>query len=136
ILYLQERLVSVSAFSYLAYGPTYRYERATKTWVEGSDLIGFHGGTRELFVQNNNFIVYAGTYKYYDLRPLHPEGTDPPPCISRGEIIDAVLGIPPLQNHPHIIKQRYATGKIQVTATGLQCVGFNLELYESLRQRF
>ncbi|KAJ7687197.1 hypothetical protein B0H14DRAFT_3673363 [Mycena olivaceomarginata] len=90
------------AFSYLAYGPTCRYERATKTWVEGSDLIGFHGGTRELFVQNNNFIVYAGTYKCYDLRPLHPTGTDPPPCISRGEIIDAALGIPPLQNHPHI----------------------------------
>ncbi|KAJ7795419.1 hypothetical protein B0H14DRAFT_2532347, partial [Mycena olivaceomarginata] len=136
MLYLPRRLVSLSDFSYLAYGPTYRYECATKTWVEGSDLSGFHGRTRELFVQNENFIVYAGTYKCYDLSPLHPKGIDPPPCINKGEIIDTAMGVPRPQDHASLMKQRYPGGKIKVTATGLQCVGFSMELYESLRHRF
>jgi hypothetical protein len=45
------------------------------------------------------------------------------------------LGVPRPLNDVQIIKQRYLKG-IKVEATGLQCVGFNMELYESLRQRF
>ncbi|KAJ7842350.1 hypothetical protein B0H14DRAFT_2780844 [Mycena olivaceomarginata] len=125
----------LSLLNYLAYGPTSRYERATDTWSEGSDLTGFHGGTRELFVKINGSIVYVGTYKCHDLRPLQPKGTNPPKEISEPEIINVALGVPRPPNDVQIIKQRYPKG-IKVEATGLQCVGFNMELYESLRQRF
>ncbi|KAJ7846627.1 hypothetical protein B0H14DRAFT_3678382 [Mycena olivaceomarginata] len=135
VLYLPKRIMSVAGLNYLAYGPTSCYERATDTWSEGSDLIGFHGGTRELFVKIKGSIVYVGTYKCHDLRPLQPKGTNLPTHISPAEIINAALGVPRPLNDVQIIKQRYPKG-IKVEATGLQCVGFNMELYESLRQRF
>jgi hypothetical protein len=40
------------------------------------------------------------------------------------------MGVP--QDHAFLMKQRYPAGMIKVTATGLQCVGFNMELYELL----
>lgn len=76
ILYLPKRVRSLSSFHYLAFGAAHRYERATDTWSEGSDLIGFYGGTRGLFVQNNCSIVYVGTFKCHDLRALHPGGLE------------------------------------------------------------
>ncbi|KAJ7351262.1 hypothetical protein DFH08DRAFT_1078368 [Mycena albidolilacea] len=129
------RIISGAGLNYLAYGPTSRYERATDTWSAGSDLIGFHGGTRELFVNINSSIVYVGTYRCHDLRPLQLKGTNPPKCISAAEIIKVALGVPRPPNHVQIMKQHYSRG-IEVEATGLQCVGFNMELYESLRRRF
>ncbi|KAJ7709105.1 hypothetical protein B0H14DRAFT_2415211 [Mycena olivaceomarginata] len=155
MLYLPRRLVSLSDFSYLAYGPTYRYECATKTWLEGSHLSGFHGRTRELFVQNENFIVYAGTYKCYDLSPLHPRESTllhasyvffftlnklmasfESFCRTKEKSSTRRWAFPRPQDHASLMKQRYPAGKIKVTATGLQCVGFSMELYESLRHRF
>jgi hypothetical protein len=35
-----------------------------------------------------------------------------------------------------LIKQQYPDGKIKVLATGLQCIGFNTQLYDALRRRF
>ncbi|KAJ7788956.1 hypothetical protein B0H14DRAFT_3892150 [Mycena olivaceomarginata] len=55
---------------------------------------------------------------------------------NKGEIIDTAMGVPRPQDHASLMKQRYPAGKIKVTATGLQCVGFSMELYESLRHRF
>jgi hypothetical protein len=42
--------------------------------MQGSDLTSFHGGTRELFVNYKEFVLYAGSYKCHDLRALQPEG--------------------------------------------------------------
>ncbi|KAF8155185.1 hypothetical protein K438DRAFT_357589 [Mycena galopus ATCC 62051] len=136
VLHLPRRLVPLSSFNYLAYGPTSRYDRTTNTWSEGSDLIGVHGGTRELFVNTTKLTVYVGTYKCHDLRPLHPGGTSYAAHISSGEIVDAALGVPRPHGDADIIRQRYPDGTITVEATGLQCIGFNTELYDSLRQRF
>ncbi|KAJ7301274.1 hypothetical protein DFH08DRAFT_827685 [Mycena albidolilacea] len=55
------------------------------------------------------------------------------PLESKAEIMDAALGVPRPPNHVQIIKQCYPGEEIQVTVTGLQCVGFNTELYNSLR---
>jgi hypothetical protein len=41
----------------------------------GSDLDTLHGGTRELFMDCNHWVMYAGTYKCHDLREVYPEGT-------------------------------------------------------------
>ncbi|KAJ6448434.1 hypothetical protein C8R45DRAFT_160537 [Mycena sanguinolenta] len=135
VLYLPKRVYHFSDFNYLAFGPTACYDRATDMGIEGSDLAGFHGGTRELFVKMKAFIRYVGTYKCHDLGSLHPP-TDSPPHTSPIEIMDAALGVPPPDFHQTIIERRYPDGKIKVEATGLQCVGFNTELYEVLRRRF
>ncbi|KAJ6450602.1 hypothetical protein C8R45DRAFT_1042912 [Mycena sanguinolenta] len=136
ILYLPKRLLSLpqSQLDYLAYGPTACYEASTQRWVDGSDLVRFHGGTRELFVEREGSIVYAGTYLCHDLRELHPAGTPPPADILPRTIIQAAFGALPY-NHGQLIKQRYLDGKIKVEATGLKCVGFNIELYDVLRKR-
>ncbi|KAJ6447601.1 hypothetical protein C8R45DRAFT_1136777 [Mycena sanguinolenta] len=134
--YLSQRVEALSGHNYLAYGPTACYDRSTDTWTEGSDLLGFHGGTRELFVKMQEFVLYVGTYKCHDLRYLHPAATNIPSSISRNEIMHAALGVPLPQHHGQLIEERYPHGKIQVEATGLQCVGFNKELYDIMRKRY
>ncbi|KAJ6580357.1 hypothetical protein DFH09DRAFT_1360503 [Mycena vulgaris] len=136
VLYLPKRIVNLKTHQFLAFGPSHRYERATDQWIEGSDLISFNGGTRELFIKWSDFILYVGTYKCHDLRTLCPAGTNPPKEISEREIADAALGVPRPQKYIDIIKECYPDGKIKVVATGLQCVGFNHELYDSLRRQF
>ncbi|KAJ7737812.1 hypothetical protein DFH07DRAFT_841893 [Mycena maculata] len=68
VLYLPGRTTQTADpdFHLLAFGPTQRYTRATNEWTQGSDLSSFHGGTRELFVDCKEFIVYVGSY-----RPCH-----------------------------------------------------------------
>ncbi|KAJ7168872.1 hypothetical protein C8R46DRAFT_1092728 [Mycena filopes] len=134
-LYLPKRLWHMFGFQYVAYGPTHRYDRIAGNWTEGSDLTSFHGGTRELFVDAKEFMVYIGTYRCHDLGPLEPNGTSLPSHISLPEIMDAALGVPWPPGHATIMKQRYPDG-VRVSATGLQCVGFNMQLYDALRKRF
>ncbi|KAJ7082404.1 hypothetical protein B0H15DRAFT_441058 [Mycena belliarum] len=136
VLYLPKRVNPTSDFQFIAFGPSHRYDHRTKNWINGSDLERFHGETRELFITWNSLVLYVGTYKCHDLRPLCPEGTHNPVHISASEMIDAALGIPRPKNFLNIIKQCYPDGRIRVVATGLHCVGFNQALYDSLRKRF
>ncbi|KAJ7036884.1 hypothetical protein C8F04DRAFT_1093743 [Mycena alexandri] len=136
MLYLPKRIMFVRDSQHcIAYGPTHRYLRETREWVPGSDLASFHGGTRELFIDCKDYIVYAGSYKCLSLRSVQPNGSYPPAKISGSEIIDAALGVPRPQGHRQIIDEQYPDG-IKVEATGLQYVGFNTQLYDSLRKRF
>ncbi|KAJ7679429.1 hypothetical protein DFH06DRAFT_974432 [Mycena polygramma] len=135
MLYRPKRVVTMG-FHFLAFGPTHRYDRATEQWTEGSDLSSFHGGTRELFVNCKDFVVYAGSYKCLDLSELKPMGTALPSQISPGEILDAALGVPRPKNYVKIIKKQFPDGAIKVGATALQYVGFNQTLYDALRRRF
>ncbi|KAJ6553121.1 hypothetical protein B0H19DRAFT_1155695 [Mycena capillaripes] len=80
--------------------------------------------------------MYAGSYKCHDLRVVQPEGTGVLSKISLAEIMDVALGAPLPPNRAEIIQQQYPDGSIRVYATGLQCVGFNTQLYDSLRRRF
>ncbi|KAJ7732448.1 hypothetical protein B0H16DRAFT_178152 [Mycena metata] len=135
VLYLPKRITHLFGFQYIAYGPTHRYDRTTGKWTEGSDLTSFHGGTRELFLNFKEFVAYAGSYKCHDLGSLETNGIGVPSHISLPEIMDAILGLPWPPGHAKIIKERYPDG-LRVRATGLQCVGFNNQLYDSLHKRF
>ncbi|KAJ7444784.1 hypothetical protein B0H11DRAFT_437133 [Mycena galericulata] len=137
ILYLPGRLVELSGLDLLvAFGPTNRYNRQSQKWVEGSDLAILDGATREVFMAKNKQIIYAGSYKCHDLSPVNPEGVNRPGSVSGSEIIDAALGIPRPSNYKEIIRKHFPDGNITIEAVGLRCVGFNHQLYESLRQRF
>ncbi|KAJ7235396.1 hypothetical protein C8J57DRAFT_1572224 [Mycena rebaudengoi] len=138
--YLAERSVWVNledgSFHYLAFGPSHRYDQFRKSWTEGSDLESLHGGTREVFVDFNDCIVYVGTYKCHDLRHLYAKGIPIPARTSHREILDATVGVPTPPGSMQLIKQMFPDGIIKVVATGLQSVGFNEYLYDSLRRRF
>ncbi|KAJ7182505.1 hypothetical protein C8R43DRAFT_1228909 [Mycena crocata] len=136
ILYLPKRTMHMADFHFVAFGATHRYDQAMKKWIEGSDLTSVHGETRELFMDRREFLCYVGTYKCHDLRKLHPEGSDSPDYISFPEIADAALGVPWPAGYIKIIKECYPDGIIKVEAVGLQCIGFNVQLYDSLRRRF
>ncbi|KAJ7101835.1 hypothetical protein C8R43DRAFT_1047717 [Mycena crocata] len=136
ILYLPKRTIRMFDFHYVCFGPTQQYDRVTKQWTKGSDLTSLHRGTRELFINAKEFIFYAGTYRCHDLRPLFPKGSVPHAHVSVPEIRDAALGVPLPPDHRSIIEKCYPDGKIKVEATGLQCIGFNVQLYDSLRRRF
>lgn len=82
MLYLPKRIMFVRDSQHcIAYGPTNRYLRETREWVPGSDLASFHGGTRELFIDCKDYIVYAGSYKCLSLRSVQPNGSYPPAKI-------------------------------------------------------
>ncbi|KAJ7455129.1 hypothetical protein FB451DRAFT_1516834 [Mycena latifolia] len=121
VLYLPKRTIGLDdSQSFIAFGPSHRYDPTTKQWVEGSDLARFHGETRELFTNWNDTVLYMGTYMCHDLQPLFPEGTNIPSPISPTEIIDAMFGVPRPLEYSDLIGQRYSDSRIKVVATGLQ----------------
>ncbi|KAK7053520.1 hypothetical protein R3P38DRAFT_1460249 [Favolaschia claudopus] len=136
LLFLPGHLMPVSDINYLAWGPTHLYDRASDAWVEGSDLVGCQGGTRELFFKKNTSILYAGTYKCHDLRALHVEGINVLFPIEKKDVLDVALGVPHPQHTKQIIERCWPDGRVKVIATGLEYVGFNMPLYNSLRERF
>ncbi|KAJ7289543.1 hypothetical protein C8J57DRAFT_1277994 [Mycena rebaudengoi] len=75
VLYLPKRTRPSVKSHVLAFGPTHRYDQSANDWIMGSDLDTLHGGTRELFMDCNHWVMYAGTYKCHDLREVYPEGT-------------------------------------------------------------
>ncbi|KAJ6620049.1 hypothetical protein B0H10DRAFT_2216333 [Mycena sp. CBHHK59/15] len=138
VLYLPKRSTLMAKVHCLAFAPTHRYDHVKAVWTEGSDLTSLHGGTRELFVVHGGYVIYAGLYKCHDLRELYPGGTAPNSHTSYAEISDAALGPCSLsvKDRTAIVRQCFPDGIIRVEAIGLQCVGFNRQLYDSLRGRF
>ncbi|KAJ7609958.1 hypothetical protein FB45DRAFT_1122665 [Roridomyces roridus] len=120
----------------LAFGPTHQFNQTTNQWSKGSDLAAFDGWTREVFVDRGDFIVYLGSYKCHNLRKLCPGGLPRLNEISEQELHDAALGVPWPQQHAHLLRARFPNGKILVEATGLQFMGFNQRLYDTLKVKF
>ncbi|KAJ7253631.1 hypothetical protein C8J57DRAFT_627568 [Mycena rebaudengoi] len=134
ILYLPGRTLIVesgNASHCLAFGPTHQY--ADGRWTSGSDLASLHGGTRELFLVLGRFVVYAGTHK---CRQMLPRGSHIPPDISLSELRGAALGGASPPDADEIMNRQFPEGITKVDAIGLQCIGFNGELYDSLRDTF
>ncbi|KAJ7189991.1 hypothetical protein GGX14DRAFT_382668, partial [Mycena pura] len=133
VLYLPGRTLNLSNGHFLAFGPSNHYNHQIRAWA-GSDLIGFHGSTRELFVERNGSILYMGTYKCHYLNDMYPKDMEPPQKIAKSMLVDVALGVPPPAKEisERLIKQQYPTGEIDVEATGLQLVGFNQRLYDAL----
>ncbi|KAJ7269240.1 hypothetical protein C8J57DRAFT_1324784 [Mycena rebaudengoi] len=95
VLYLPKRSVSLNleddSSHYLAFGPSHRDEEFRKSWTSGSDLESLHGGTREVFVNFNDWIVYVGTYKCHNLHHLYPRGMPILAPTSHREILEATM---------------------------------------------
>ncbi|KAJ7165762.1 hypothetical protein C8R46DRAFT_1096184 [Mycena filopes] len=139
VLYLPGRTDSdVVGFHRLAWGSTSCYDHAARKWTQGCDFKRVHATTQELFVRFKKGIKYMGTYACRDLSHLCPGGHKIPEHITTSQVRRAALGGRKLANDlgDAIIKERYPDGKIKVVATAFQCIGFNTQLYNSLRKRF
>ncbi|KAJ6500987.1 hypothetical protein DFH09DRAFT_1444750 [Mycena vulgaris] len=111
VLYLPKRVSKTADVHFIAFGPSHRYDRVTSKWSKAPISQAF-------------------------MAEFESSGTTLPSGISEREIADAALGLPRPQGYVNIIKQCYPDGNIKIVATGLQCVGFNKQLYDSLRKRF
>ncbi|KAJ7236108.1 hypothetical protein C8J57DRAFT_1570915 [Mycena rebaudengoi] len=115
----------------LAFGPTHHYSYSASLWIAGSDVSGLGGTTRDLFMADEDF-YYVGTYKCHNLEHLYPGGTAAP---GSRLIYAAHLGAMTPVDTAVVIKCFYPGGSILVGCVGLQCIGFDRSLYDTLRRR-
>ncbi|KAJ6553313.1 hypothetical protein B0H19DRAFT_1156174 [Mycena capillaripes] len=137
VLFLPKRTVwsSTARLHALAFYPTHYYH-GWDTWAEVTDLSAMAGSWSELFLDVDDSIIYAGTYRLYDLRYLCPGGTAPPEGVSSLEMESAAhLGALPPNQRAQVIAAKFSSGVIDTDCMGLQCIGFNATLYDALRRR-
>ncbi|KAJ7768667.1 hypothetical protein DFH07DRAFT_300657 [Mycena maculata] len=133
VLYVQRHTILMKKGHFIACGLTHRYDSNTEKWTAESDLQGLHAKRRELFVARGDNLFYAGLYECVDLDMLYPGNRMClPPRIGFAEFAESAFS-------PEITKKTgklrsYLAGKpLEVVSLGLRCVGFNRELYDTLR---
>ncbi|KAF7332830.1 hypothetical protein MVEN_02387800 [Mycena venus] len=136
LVYLPMRTVWCSAarLHVLAFNPTHRYHPKRDSWTLAPDICV--GPWRELFLDVEDSIFYVGTYRVHDLRHLCPGGTPAPAAISTLKIYHAAnLGTLEPDERTKVIKNGFPSGILDTNCMGLECVGFNHVLYDSLLRR-
>ncbi|KAJ7036949.1 hypothetical protein C8F04DRAFT_1335424 [Mycena alexandri] len=138
ILYMPRRTIwtSDARLHALAFGPTDHYDPTLRSWIQATDISGLSGHWRELFVDVGDSVVYAGTYRCHDLRYLCPGGTPPPELVSPLEMLHtANLWALEPADRTQAINVLAPSGILPAECLGLQCIGFNMTLYEALKRR-
>jgi len=102
-------------------------------WVNNTRMVANCGQTFDFFVNQAGFVYYAGIYTVHSLRMVHPPGATVTSDVSRAAILHSV--------HPHAgsrgnLNECFPDGQIKTECFGLQCVGFDTNLYRALRERF
>ncbi|KAJ7168919.1 hypothetical protein C8R46DRAFT_1092870 [Mycena filopes] len=140
ILYFPKRMLwtSDAQLHALAFAPAEHYERdgTGGSWRPATEIADLKGQWRELFVDLDGAIVYAGTYRCHDLRYLCPGGTPAPEHISPLELLHAAgLGeVSPAERARALSGSENGNGVLRVDCVGLQCFGFNGTLYDALKR--
>ncbi|KAJ7436512.1 hypothetical protein B0H11DRAFT_1754783 [Mycena galericulata] len=117
----------------LVYHPTHEYWASINKWVTPTSITLLSGRLFDLFVNRKNFVCYAGIYALHSMRDVHPPGSSIPPDVSPVAISYAAGAAGELS---HKIVEGFPDGQIKVECFGLQCLGFDQDLYVALRQRF
>ncbi|KAF7300067.1 hypothetical protein MKEN_01329800 [Mycena kentingensis (nom. inval.)] len=138
-LYLDRRVAWCSDESdhALAYAPVVEIVSGSPPlpprWQAHTALTQRVNKTFELFVieDTDNLIYYAGIYRVHSLRAVssHPEG-----CPVPRDIPPAAIGRA-MRCSEAQAKVLYPDGKPLTECFGLQCIGFNMDLYGKLRER-
>ncbi|KAJ6599743.1 hypothetical protein DFH09DRAFT_901919 [Mycena vulgaris] len=125
----------------LVFAPTHEYLPSAEQWTRHSKMAAACGSTFDFFVNQGTFVYYVGTYKVHSLRSIHPPGSPVPSDIVRLTLqslsyaaIRHAMGLgAELQTK---IRQYFPDGNVKTECFGLQCVGFDHQLYGRLRDRF
>ncbi|KAJ7815869.1 hypothetical protein B0H14DRAFT_3878089 [Mycena olivaceomarginata] len=119
----------------LAFTPTHKYNMRG-TWTESSDILDLINLRREVFIEVQESIYYVGTYRLHDLRYLCPGGTQPPETVASLDMLNAAgLGTLPPEQQTQVINRAFPRGGLDADCTGLECIGFNRTLYDTLLRR-
>ncbi|KAJ7067234.1 hypothetical protein C8F01DRAFT_1227975 [Mycena amicta] len=136
-LYLPKRTVwcGVERVHMLAFAPTLYYGWKKDEWVPNTELIGKVRVGREfdVFVNSGEGVYYAGIYRVLSFRVPGERGhgteSEIPSEIAKHAVIKAMGFHIPQEK----IDERFPDGELRVECFGLQCVGFDAELYAKLR---
>ncbi|CAA7269822.1 unnamed protein product [Cyclocybe aegerita] len=143
LLYSPGRMTWTSSDAHhaLILGPIHVFDDLRKTWQKVSTLRHLYDQTFHVFFPRNNCILYGGLYKVHSFRDKHPDG-----CLLSGAsglslaeatIVNASsVGHNPRSIKPSDIARLYMDGILKVEPVGLQCVGFDKELYGVLKRKF
>ncbi|KAJ7351173.1 hypothetical protein DFH08DRAFT_859801 [Mycena albidolilacea] len=119
----------------LAFTPTHKYNMRG-TWTESSDILDLINLRREVFIEVHESIYYVGTYRLHDLRYLCPGGTQPPETVASLDMLNAAgLGTLPPEQQTQVINRSFPRGGLDADCMGLECIGFNRTLYDTLLRR-
>ncbi|KAJ6514636.1 hypothetical protein DFH09DRAFT_254406 [Mycena vulgaris] len=118
----------------IVYHPTHEYWPALHKWVTPTSIVSLAGESFDLFVNVKDCVYYVGIYTLHAMRDVHPPGSPIPPDVSPAaiELAAAVKA----DDEWCKIADCFPDGHIKVECFGLQCVGFDHQLYRELRQRF
>ncbi|KAJ7644533.1 hypothetical protein FB45DRAFT_898123 [Roridomyces roridus] len=122
----------------IVFAPTHVYSGPDGRWVENQSMGAYCGRGRlvEYFATGRkDFVYYAGTYVVHSLRDVHPPGGVIPTDVS-DHAIYLQTGL--AESEQQKVKECpfFPDGHIRTECFGLQCVGFNHELYRVLRERY
>ncbi|KAJ7735511.1 hypothetical protein B0H16DRAFT_131839 [Mycena metata] len=116
----------------LVFAPTREYSPKSDQWTEHTRMVENCGQTFDFYMNRGPFVYYVGIYRVLDLRDIHPPGAKITSDVSR-LAMELAAGV---SRHLHKLGEGFPGGVIQTEAFGLQCVGFDAELYDRLRARF
>ncbi|KAJ7111747.1 hypothetical protein C8R44DRAFT_252605 [Mycena epipterygia] len=117
----------------LIFAPTHEYWHRSNGWANKSKIDSFVGQKVDFFINQNGYVYYVGTYAVHSMRSVHPPGAKITSDVSQTAIYHATgLG----QHEREKVRQCFPDGEIRTECFGLQCVGFDHQLYDRLRERF
>ncbi|KAJ7610545.1 hypothetical protein DFH06DRAFT_1246057 [Mycena polygramma] len=130
---LLQRTKPMPGGHFVAFASSHSFDHTLGVWTKGSDLADFYGSSREVFMDFEGKIGYMGTFNCIALTDCQPGKTA---NASKGMLRRLAFDGSPPSNHAALIRQCYPTGVIAVEAMGLQLVGFNHGLYNTLRRAY
>ncbi|KAF5345397.1 hypothetical protein D9756_010987 [Leucocoprinus leucothites] len=126
----------------LAFEPTHVFNIQTRSWEKGLLMESLYGMVRELFYVQKGKTYYAGTYKCIRfenssirLPDSEIEGLTSI-AIAEAALSDEFSNAPSSVTHRGTLSKLYREGVLMVECMGLQCVGFNKQLYKELLAQY
>ncbi|KAF7290277.1 hypothetical protein MIND_01341500 [Mycena indigotica] len=127
----------------LCFEPTMVYSQAAGEWSANESVQRLCGTEVDLFVLDESDMYYAGVYFVHDMSALHPPGSILPRDISFTATMRA-MGLerlrlggrePDYELLTEKLAEVFADRRPRTACFGLQCVGFDGELYRTLRDK-
>ncbi|KAF4619237.1 hypothetical protein D9613_004706 [Agrocybe pediades] len=121
----------------LAAGPLFTLNDEER-WVKISKFNHLYDKTFHLFHEKRQLIFYEGMYKAIKLLDEYPEGLEALPYISRKTLALSTIPETQARNLQRLatLDVLYRDGLLKIEYLGLQCVGFDQQLYTRLKDRY
>ncbi|KAJ7644561.1 hypothetical protein FB45DRAFT_297791 [Roridomyces roridus] len=116
--------------------PTHIFSRQTNRYVENHAMTRYCGKNSDrvnFFANKGEFVYYVGTYVVHSLRAVHPPSGGIPSDVSNYAIHNQ-MGM--TEDEVRASSHLLPGGRVGTECFGMQCVGFDQDVYRMLRERF